>query len=226
MNPIGRLSHAQTQRMFERRCQALLGIDCDTLEDCMDSGELPSHPAVAHVLLMNSTLLGGETAQLREFASLDGAVAQFSELHRALGNGDVVTYEMDDTGSTVGIEATDGSVPVRAAGRTFHFSAREVVGPCSGGFGRVGYAYSVCEMEAFGREVVSWHLHRPTRSVPHLHIGRRHPELGNIDRMHLPSGRVSFVNIVGFMVSEMSARLDLSGLKGELQEEIAVACRR
>lgn len=68
----------------------------------------------------------------------------------------------------------------------------------------LGYAYTISPDELAASEIFTWHFH-PHRSEPdtHLHIGGRHPMVGDLSNLHAPTGRVSFESIVRFLIDDL-----------------------
>lgn len=67
------------------------------------------------------------------------------------------------------------------------------------------YAYTLSESADLAPELLAWHWqpeagHEP----PHMHIGRGHPRLGELGRLHVPSGRVAFEQVLVFALDEMA----------------------
>jgi hypothetical protein len=66
-----------------------------------------------------------------------------------------------------------------------------------------GYAYTLAVNEDLTQELIAWHWHPTSRLDTHLHIGRRHPALGALGKFHVPSGRVSFEEVVLFAIGDL-----------------------
>lgn len=66
-----------------------------------------------------------------------------------------------------------------------------------------GYAYRVALSEETGPFLFAWHWHPNTRPDPHLHVGADHPEVTELPRLHVPTGRVSFEEVVRFLVTDL-----------------------
>jgi hypothetical protein len=64
------------------------------------------------------------------------------------------------------------------------------------------YVYTVAEDPSLHAELFSWQWHPGAWSEPHLHIGRHHPELGALSKLHVPTGRVAFEQVLRFLVTD------------------------
>jgi hypothetical protein len=57
------------------------------------------------------------------------------------------------------------------------------------------------------QELMEWHWHplrTPQRPEPHLHVRSQHRLLGlDLPTLHIPTGRVSFEEVVRFLIEEM-----------------------
>jgi hypothetical protein len=61
------------------------------------------------------------------------------------------------------------------------------------------YSYAVTGTDDLREEaeLVSWHWHPPVRQEPHIHFG------GDLHKLHVPSGRVSFEAVVSFLLMDL-----------------------
>ena len=66
-----------------------------------------------------------------------------------------------------------------------------------------GYAYTISEDPDLGHELLAWHWHPTTRLDTHIHIGKSHPTHGDLAKYHVPSGRVSFEQVVRFLITDL-----------------------
>jgi hypothetical protein len=66
-----------------------------------------------------------------------------------------------------------------------------------------GYAYTLAIDEDLNQELIAWHWHPTSRPDTHLHVGRRHPSLGELGKFHVPSGRVAFEEVVLFVIEDL-----------------------
>lgn len=89
----------------------------------------------------------------------------------------------------------------------------------------LAYIYSLRTTAAAEDELVAWHWHpltTPERPGPHVHVRVDHPALGHpLPELHIPSGRVSFEDIVVFLVDDLdvrAARNDWREIVNESQE--------
>ena len=80
-----------------------------------------------------------------------------------------------------------------------------------------GYAYRAGLSQETGRFLFAWHWHPDTRPDPHLHIGVEHPDIEDLPRLHVPTGRVSFEEVIRFLISE----LDVVPLRDDWGETLA-----
>lgn len=68
----------------------------------------------------------------------------------------------------------------------------------------LGYVYTVAPVETLERELISWHYHPYAgREDTHLHLGLEASGIGDLARMHIPSGRVAFEAVVRFLLEEL-----------------------
>lgn len=67
-----------------------------------------------------------------------------------------------------------------------------------------GYAYTVSEDADLSHELLAWHWHPGTRPDTHLHIGKSHPTHGGLAHLHVPSGRVSFEQVIRFLITDLN----------------------
>jgi len=71
-----------------------------------------------------------------------------------------------------------------------------------------GYVYRVSLETTDGdAEIIGWHWHptpTPRRPQPHVHVRSEQPYLGvTFSRLHIPSGRVAFEEVVRFLIAEL-----------------------
>lgn len=64
------------------------------------------------------------------------------------------------------------------------------------------YAYTLSESEDLSAELFSWQWHPPAWPEPHMHIGRGHPDHGPLSKLHVPTGRVAFEQVLRFAITE------------------------
>lgn len=73
----------------------------------------------------------------------------------------------------------------------------------------LAYVYRV-DLQAADSEVLSWHWHPLTtanRPNPHIHITADDPGLGvALDKLHVPTGRVSFEEVVRFLIRDLQVQ--------------------
>ncbi len=66
-----------------------------------------------------------------------------------------------------------------------------------------GYAYTIAATDDLSQELFAWHWHPNSRPDTHLHVGRRHPELGSVGKMHVPCGRVAMEEVALFAIHDL-----------------------
>lgn len=91
----------------------------------------------------------------------------------------------------------------------------------------LAYIYSVRVAARRGknrRDLVLWHWHpdrTPERSSPHIHVAADHRSSGAvIAKLHIPTGRVAFEEVVRFLVDELKvipARTDWREVIGDCE---------
>jgi len=71
----------------------------------------------------------------------------------------------------------------------------------------LAYIYSIRLPDLEDGAIVSWHWHpltTPGRPAPHVHVGVDHPQLvATLPKLHIPSGRVSFEEVVRFLIDDL-----------------------
>lgn len=65
------------------------------------------------------------------------------------------------------------------------------------------YVYWLHREEHGTYGLLNWHWHPPERERPHIHVSASLDGLGDIEDLHLPTGRVSFEEIVRFLIEEV-----------------------
>ncbi len=65
------------------------------------------------------------------------------------------------------------------------------------------YIYSLSPDEKLATKLVDWHWHPYSKPQPHLHVAGAHAAVGPLDRLHLPTSRVSFEAIVRFLIQDL-----------------------
>jgi hypothetical protein len=83
------------------------------------------------------------------------------------------------------------------------------------------YAYTLSESAELAEELLAWHWQPEGGRDPHMHIGRAHPRLGELGRLHVPSGRVALEQVLLFALDELGvrpAREDAREVLGEVLE--------
>lgn len=65
-------------------------------------------------------------------------------------------------------------------------------------------AYTYTLYEGSRRELIAWHWRLSSSHGPHAHVRADVPDLGgSIRKLHLPTGRVAFENIVEFLIRDL-----------------------
>lgn len=85
------------------------------------------------------------------------------------------------------------------------------------------YAYTLSDDSAMGSELFAWHWHPDAgREDPHLHVGRRHATHGELGKLHIPSGRIAFEEVLLFAIDELGVepRPSVDGAKAVLAETL------
>jgi hypothetical protein len=63
-----------------------------------------------------------------------------------------------------------------------------------------GYVYSVGIVPDPDQALMAWHWHPPDPRYTHSHMYLKDETLGNVGKLHLPSSRVFFEQVVGFLI--------------------------
>jgi hypothetical protein len=99
---------------------------------------------------------------------------------------------------------TDSGAPIYlTAAQNFEILSRPILGGLRlGGFKAhaTGYAYSVGTVPNPDDALLEWHWHPPDLGYTHAHVNVRSEILGNVGRLHLPTSRVFFEQIVSFLI--------------------------
>ncbi len=83
------------------------------------------------------------------------------------------------------------------------------------------YAYTLSESPELADELLAWHWQPESGREPHMHIGRAHARLGELGRLHVPSGRIAFEQVLLFVIDELEvvpAREDAKEVLSEVLE--------
>ena len=71
----------------------------------------------------------------------------------------------------------------------------------------VGYVYSIGIVADPEQTIFDWHWHPPDPRYTHAHVNVREPEsLGDVGKFHLPTSRVYFEQVIGFLIVGMEVR--------------------
>lgn len=68
------------------------------------------------------------------------------------------------------------------------------------------YAYWVHTLPQERYGLLNWHWHPPERARPHFHLSAQIRDFGDIRDFHIPSGRVSFEEVVRFLIEDLRVR--------------------
>lgn len=99
---------------------------------------------------------------------------------------------------------TEGDPLFLTAGQLFHFTDH----PVYTGERKVStdaYSYHVRSSDIPNGEMFQWHWHPDVegRSECHIHIGAVHEPRGHLGRLHVPTSRVSFEQVLLFLIHEL-----------------------
>jgi hypothetical protein len=65
------------------------------------------------------------------------------------------------------------------------------------------YIYTIAAEADPDRELLEWHWHPDVRLEPHLHLHATDLHLGELDKYHIPTGRVSFEEVARFLIKDL-----------------------
>lgn len=69
------------------------------------------------------------------------------------------------------------------------------------------YAYTASFSPEIWRQFfIGWHWHPQRRPGPHMHVNARNRLAGDLHTHHVPSGRVSFEEVVRYLIEEVRVR--------------------
>ncbi|HEY3669499.1 MAG TPA: hypothetical protein VGN51_01070 [Acidimicrobiia bacterium] len=102
---------------------------------------------------------------------------------------------------TISLESGDGRRIYLRATQGFTFGDNERVAK-ERKVNTLQYAYTLSEDADLAAELFSWQWHPPAWPEPHMHIGRGHPEHGVLSKLHVPTGRVAFEQVLRFAITE------------------------
>ena len=84
-----------------------------------------------------------------------------------------------------------------------------------------GYAYSIGLSQDPADVLLEWHWHPPDLRYTHAHVHVRDETLGEVGKLHLPTSRVYFEQVVGFLI----VGLEIEHTRGDWRDVLA-AIRR
>jgi hypothetical protein len=64
------------------------------------------------------------------------------------------------------------------------------------------YAHTVGESEDLSRQLYAWHWAADEPKYPHLHLFRSSPEFHGLGKLHIPTGRVFYEDVIRFLLDE------------------------
>ncbi|HZV49263.1 MAG TPA: hypothetical protein VFD49_05800 [Candidatus Dormibacteraeota bacterium] len=67
----------------------------------------------------------------------------------------------------------------------------------------LAYIYSVFLDRELSREWLAWHWHPRVRPGPHLHVHARNDTPLEMHKLHLPTGRIAFEEVVRFLIQDV-----------------------
>jgi hypothetical protein len=83
------------------------------------------------------------------------------------------------------------------------------------------YSYRLRFSEEPADALSAWHWHPPARPECHIHIGAPHATATDIHKKHVPSGRVSFEEILLFVIEEMGVEPLRATFRNDLGDSLA-----
>ena len=88
------------------------------------------------------------------------------------------------------------------------FTVSERGGPGEWKVHTEAYAYSAGFQWRDDPEIrfLEWHWHPPRVPQPHIHMVVSHSTLTSINKLHVPTGRVSFESVLRFIISELRVK--------------------
>jgi hypothetical protein len=88
----------------------------------------------------------------------------------------------------------------------------------------LAYIYVVRAPDVDDGEIIEWHWHpltTPDRPDPHVHVRVEHPDLYGLPKLHIPSGRVSFEEVMRFLIGDLSVKAERANWETALRESEA-----
>jgi hypothetical protein len=83
-----------------------------------------------------------------------------------------------------------------------------------------GYAYSVGIVPDPDQALLEWHWHPPDPGYTHAHVHVRDETLGNVGKLHLPTARVFFEQVVGFLIVGLEVEATVEDWRSPLADVI------
>ncbi len=65
------------------------------------------------------------------------------------------------------------------------------------------YAYTLSQSPELADELLAWHWQPEGGQEPHMHIGHGHAHFDALSRLHVPSGRIAFEQVLLFAIEEL-----------------------
>ncbi len=68
------------------------------------------------------------------------------------------------------------------------------------------YAHTLSESPALKPELFSWEWNAAEPRWPHVHVHRRNPDFKGLGKLHVPTGRVFFEDVLRFLFHDLDIR--------------------
>jgi hypothetical protein len=83
------------------------------------------------------------------------------------------------------------------------------------------YSYRVRYSEKAEDALFAWHWHPQSRPECHIHIGAPHATATDLHKKHVPAGRVSFEEVLLFLIDEMGVKPSRKTFRADLTDSLA-----
>lgn len=84
-----------------------------------------------------------------------------------------------------------------------------------------GYVYSVGLVRDPEAALLAWHWHPPDPLYTHSHVYAKDETLGNVGKLHLPTSRVFFEQVVGFLIVGLEVEATVEDWRTPLADVVA-----
>lgn len=199
---IDRVSFDDALDATDRRCKEFLNKSRSEFASEVGAQRLENHPMVAHLILSlkwtSHPSEGRDTGQ----PTVEAYAESLQRLLSVTSDTPLVALELAPDGSKIMLEPSGLVIELMGAGEKLYFTFRESLHQSSGSVRVNGYAYSIFTDPQLNEELIAWHDHPKSRVGPHMHIGRHYDGVGWLKRMHIPSGEVSLVQVLAFLIAE------------------------